>query len=255
MSQPPDTEGVPPAAGEAAGADEPRGSVRSRLVRAALHQQDSYALLLTVLLAEYLVLMVVPQDRWSRLVSAPLVALSLLLGLRTSGVRPRTLRAAQVAAGVTVLLVVVQAALGTRTLVVETYLLLGALLLGTPPAVLRRVLRHQRVTIQTIAGAVCVYVLLGLVFAYVYLAIGAASPEAFVDQSSPGGPRGGATFLYFSFVTLTTVGFGDVYPVGRLARALVVLEALLGQIFLVTTVARLVALFSAGGPRPPRERR
>jgi hypothetical protein len=255
MSQPPDTEGVPPGAGEGAGAGEPRGSVWSRLVRAALHEQDSYALLLAVLLAEYFVLMVVPQDRWSRLVSAPLIALSLLLGLRTSGVRPRTLRAAQVAAGLTVLLVVVQAALDARSLVTTTYLLLGALLLSTPPAVLRRVLRHQRVTIETIAGAVCVYVLLGLVFAYVYLAIGSVSPEAFVDVSSPGGPQGGATFLYFSFVTLTTVGFGDIYPLGRLARALVVLEALLGQIFLVTTVARLVALFSAQGPGPPRARR
>jgi hypothetical protein len=249
MSQPPDTEGVPPAT------DEPRGSAWSRLVRAALHEQDSYALLLLVLLAEYFVLMIVPQDRWSRLVSAPLIALSLLLGLRTSGVRPRTLRVAQVVAGLTVLLVVVQATLDARSLVTTTYLLLGALLLGTPPAVLRRVLRHQRVTIQTIAGAVCVYVLLGLVFAYVYLAIGTANPEAFFDQSSPGGPEGGATFLYFSFVTLTTVGFGDIYPLGRLARALVVLEALLGQIFLVTTVARLVALFSAGGPRRPGVRR
>jgi hypothetical protein len=98
-------------------------------------------------------------------------------------------------------------------------------------------------------------VLLGLVFAFIYLAIGSASPEAFANQSDPSGAKGGATFLYFSFMTLTTVGFGDVYPVGRLARALVVLEALLGQMFLVTTVARLVALFSAHGPEPPRAHR
>jgi voltage-gated potassium channel Kch len=255
MSQPPETEGVPPAAGEGAGADEPRGSVWSRLVRAALHEQDSYPLLLAVLLLEYLTLMVIPQDSWSRVVSAPLVAVTMLLGLRTSGVRRRTQRAALVAAVACLVLVVAQVATGASWLVPESYLVLGALLVSTPPAVLRRVLRHQRVTVQTLSGAVCVYVLLGLVFAYVYLAIGALNPGAFADQSRAGGPKGGATFLYFSFVTLTTVGFGDIYPLGRLARALVVLEALLGQIFLVTTVARLVALYSAQGSRPPRARR
>jgi Ion channel len=255
MSQPPDTEGVPPAAGDGDGADEARGSAWARLVRAALHEQDSYPLLLTVLLLEYLTLTVIPQDNWSRVVSAPLVAVTMLLGLRTSGVRRHTLRAAGVAAVASLVLVVAQVATGASWLIPASYLVLGALLVSTPPAVLRRVLRHQRVTFQTLSGALCVYVLLGLVFAYVYLAIGAVNPDAFADQSGPGGPRGAAAFLYFSFVTLTTVGFGDIYPLSRLARALVVLEALLGQIFLVTTVARLVALYSTLGPRPPRVRR
>lgn len=146
-----------------------------RLLRAALREQDSYLLLLTVLLAEYFALMVIPEDRWSRLASGPLVATTMLI-----------------------------------------------------------------------------YVLLGLVFAFVYLAIGSFKPDAFADQTNLDGVRGSADYLYFSFISLTTVGFGDVVPVGRLARAVVVLEALLGQIFLVTTVARLVALYSAHGPQPPR---
>lgn len=225
----------------------------SRLPRAALRDQDSYVLLLVLLLVEYLALMVIPQARWSRLASAPLVAATLLLGLRTSGVRPRTLRAACVAAAAVVLLVAVQSLTGGGVVLAgAAYLLLGALLLATPPAVLRRILHHQTVTLQTIAGAVCVYVLIGLVFAFLYLAIGAFQPKAFTAQGSPDGPRGGADYLYFSFITLTTVGFGDIVPAGRVARALVVLEALLGQIFLVTTVARLVALFGARGPQPPR---
>jgi hypothetical protein len=249
MAQPPETGGAP-----AATAGHP-GSPWSRLVRAALHEQDSYLLLLVVLLGEYFALMVIPAERWSRLVSAPLVGLTLLLGLRTSGVRRRTMRIAELAVGLGLLLVVIQAVVDSQDLIVATYVTLGALLLCTPPAVLRRVLQHKTITVETIAGAVSVYVLLGLVFAYFYLAIGATNAHAFADQSSPAGAKGGATFLYFSFVTLTTVGFGDVYPVGRLARALVVLEALLGQIFLVTTVARLVALYSAQGMRPPRPRR
>lgn len=242
MSQPPDQAQVAA----------PRRGGGSRLLRAALHEQDSYLLLLAVLLVEYFVLMVIPQDRWSRLASAPLVAATLLLGLRTSGVRRRTLRAAQVAAAVSVLLVAAQSVLGGQRLAGGIYLLLGALLLTTPPAVLRRVLRHQTVTLETIAGAVCVYVLLGLVFAFFYLAIGSFKPDAFTDQASATGPSGSADYLYFSFISLTTVGFGDIVPVGKVSRALVVLEALMGQIFLVTTVARLVALFSAHGPQPPR---
>jgi voltage-gated potassium channel Kch len=227
----------------------------ARLLRAALHDQDSYVLLLAALLAEYFALMVIPQDRWSRLVSAPLVTATMLLGLRTSGVRRRTLRAAAVAAVALALLVVVQALADAAFLAGGAYLVLGALLVATPPAVLRRVLRHRTVTLQTIAGAVCVYVLLGLVFAFLYLAIGAFKPDAFAEQGSAGGAKGGADYLYFSFITLTTVGFGDIVPIGRVARALASFEALLGQIFLVTTVARLVALFSAQGPQPPRLRR
>ena len=227
----------------------------SRLLRAALHDQDSYLLLLVLLLVEYFALMVIPQDRWSRLASALLVAATMLLGLRTSGVRGRTLRAARLGAVVVALLVAVESLVGGAVLAGEAYLVLGALLLMTPGAVLRRVLHHRTVTIETIAGAVCVYVLLGLVFAFLYLSIAAFKPDAFTDQTSPSGPRGSADFLYFSFISLTTVGFGDIVPVGKVARALVVLEALLGQIFLVTTVARLVALFSAQGPQPPRPRR
>ena len=233
----------------------PRGGAWSRLLWAAFREQDSYLLLLTLLLAEYFALMVIPEDRWSRLASGPLVATTMLIGLRTSGVRPRTLRIAQVVAAVVVVLVAAQALTGTELLVGETYLLLGGLLMATPPAVLRRVLAHQTITIETLAGAVCVYVLLGLVFAFVYLAIGSFKPDAFADQANLDGVRGSADYLYFSFISLTTVGFGDVVPVGRLARAVVVLEALLGQIFLVTTVARLVALYSAHGPQPPRPHR
>jgi hypothetical protein len=227
----------------------------SRLLRAALHDQDRYVLLLVLLLVEYFALMVIPQDRWSRIVSAPLVAGTLLLGLRTSGVGLRTLRVASIAAGAGAVAVIVPSLASSPVLVGEAYLVLGVLLVMTPPAVLRRVLHHQKVTIETIAGAVCVYVLLGLVFAFLYLAIGSFAPDAFSQRATQGGPRRSATYLYFSFISLTTVGFGDIVPVGSVARALVVLEALLGQIFLVTTVARLVALFSAQGPQPPRLKR
>lgn len=95
--------------------------------------------------------------------------------------------------------------------------MLGVLLVMTPPAVLRRVLHHETVTLQTIAGAVCVYVLLGLVFAFLYVAIGPFTPDAFSQRATGSGARGSATYLYFSFISLTTVGFGDIVPVGKVA--------------------------------------
>ena len=81
--------------------------------------------------------------------------------------------------------------------------------------------------------------LLGLLFAFAYLAVNDLSGPFF---SQPG-PHTQSEYLYFSFVTLTTLGFGDLSPHVGLPQALTVLEALSGQIFLVTMVARLVTLW------------
>ena len=89
-------------------------------------------------------------------------------------------------------------------------------------------------------GALCAYVLLGLLFAFVYLAVDELREAPFFAQE---GPHAQSEFLYFSFVALTTLGFGDLSPAVGLPQALTVLEALTGQIFLVTLVARLVTLW------------
>ena len=93
-------------------------------------------------------------------------------------------------------------------------------------------------------GALCSYVLLGLLFAFVYLAVSEFRDAPFFAQP---GPHGQSEYLYFSFVALTTLGFGDLSPDVGLPQALTVLEALLGQIFLVTLVARLVTLWTRSG--------
>jgi hypothetical protein len=100
-------------------------------------------------------------------------------------------------------------------------------------------LHHRTVTSETILGALCAYVLTGLVFAFVYIAISRFGADFF---SQPG-PHQASEYLYFSFVVLTTLGFGDLSPSVGLPQALVAVEALLGQIFLVTMVARLVTLW------------
>lgn len=114
--------------------------------------------------------------------------------------------------------------------------------------ILVRVLQRREVTLDTIAGAACVYMLLGLLWATAYLLLEHVRPGSFnipaawraVDEAhlSP-------ALVYFSFATLTTVGFGDVTPAGPAAGGLVVVEAVVGQLFIAITIARLVGLHLA----------
>ncbi len=107
--------------------------------------------------------------------------------------------------------------------------------------ILNRILRHPSVSLETIAGAIDVYVILFLIFSSLYRAIASASGGPFfvlVHHASVN------QYLYFSFATQTTVGYGDLTVATNLGRSLVVMEALLGQIFLVTLVARL-SVFAA----------
>ena len=89
----------------------------------------------------------------------------------------------------------------------------------------------------TVLGAVCVYVLLGLSFAFAFEAVGDLGSRPFF-ASQEAGTR--SDYVYFSFVTLATVGYGDLTPQGGLGRALAVTEALPGQVYLITAVAALV---------------
>jgi len=129
----------------------------------------------------------------------------------------------------------------SESIVALTYLLPVVLLVtATLPITLNRVLRHRRITHETVLGALCTYVLVGLLFAFLYLAVNELRGEPFFVQP---GPHSQSEYLYFSFVSLTTLRFGDLSPAVGLPQALTVLEALLGQIFLVTLVARLVTLW------------
>ncbi len=111
------------------------------------------------------------------------------------------------------------------------------LLLGI---VLGQTLRSGPITFHRIQGAVAAYVLLGVIWAYAYALLALLRPGAFSGPVSPAdGPR---AWLYFSFVTLTTVGYGDVLPVHPTARSLAVLEAVTGPLYLAILISRLVSL-------------
>jgi hypothetical protein len=106
--------------------------------------------------------------------------------------------------------------------------------------VLAQVFRAGAVNRHRILGAIAVYLLLGLAWAEAYSAVALVVPGAFNPVGSQlADPQ---RWLYYSFVTLTTVGYGDITPVGPLARSLAILEALTGQLYPAILLARLVAL-------------
>lgn len=133
-----------------------------------------------------------------------------------------------------------------RGLVVADYVLQFAFLAFVASAILDDVLRASRVTPEQIAGAICVYLLLGFTWASIYSAVDRLNPDAFAQPAEaaddPARRESSGEFIYFSFVTLTTLGYGDITPVSPAARTFAWLEAVVGQLFLAVLIARLVAL-------------
>jgi hypothetical protein len=104
-----------------------------------------------------------------------------------------------------------------------------------------RVLREGAITVHRIFGAVAVYLLIGVIWAQAYALIAHLDPTAFAHPI-PHEPQDLAPLLYYSFATLTTVGYGDVLAVHPIARSLAMLEAVIGQLYSAILVARLVGL-------------
>ena len=123
------------------------------------------------------------------------------------------------------------------------------LLLAAVIMVVRRVLAKPEVTIQSIYGALSAYLIIGLMFASIYAGMWHLGTSDFFASNQPANTQ---TFQYFSFTTLTTLGYGDFTAAESGARSIAVLEALTGQIFLATLVARLVAAYrTPDRPGPP----
>jgi Ion channel len=214
-----------------------RGSTREYLV----HLLDSYASLLVLLAANFLALSLVDDPRWGAIISVILGALALVVAIHDPDAGSHVTRNQLVFIGVCVVLAPLVLVVDWAPIVGWVYLVPVVLLVSaTLPVTLVRVLHHRRVTHETVLGAICAYVLLGLCFAFAYLAENELTDTPFFAQP---GEHSQSEYLYFSFVTLTTLGFGDLSPSVGVAQALVVIEALLGQIFLVTMVARLVTLW------------
>ncbi len=194
-----------------------------------------------LLLANFFLLELVDDPRWGALGSTLLAAVALVVAISDPDAGTEITRRHAISIAACVVLAPLVLFVNSASLIGFTYLLPVVLLVtATLPVTISRTLKHRRITHETVLGALCAYVLVGLLFAFIYLAVDELRDAPFFAQP---GPHEQSEFLYFSFVALTTLGFGDLSPAVGLPQALTVLEALTGQIFLVTMVARLVTLW------------
>jgi hypothetical protein len=196
---------------------------------------DSYGTLLVMIIAAYIVMAATEDSKWARTAVGAAFGATLLLALHTSHVRGRVIRIVGIIVVVTVLWSFVLALLDKEPFLGAGHVTV-ALAIVTPGVILNRIFRHPVINIETILGAIDAYLLLGIAFAAVYRMLDSVDSHFFQQ-----GAASGVKYLYFSFVVITTLGFGDLTPRTDIGRVLVSLEALLGQIFLVTIVAVLVA--------------
>jgi hypothetical protein len=161
------------------------------------------------------------------------------------------MRVVGAAAGLTFLAAVVVALQGKTVADGAVVLLVSALVLTAPIAIAWRNLQHHSVTGETIMGALCIYVLIGMIFATLDYGIQLVSGTYFAQPGS----HGPSDFVYFSYITMATVGYGDLTPAPGLPRTTSALEALVGQIFLVVLVARLVSMYTPSAARRGEIRR
>jgi hypothetical protein len=115
---------------------------------------------------------------------------------------------------------------------------------------LRFVLGATRVDTEVLCASIAAYLMLGLLWALAYSLVAELTPNSFSFNAATTSHHGMAGFnsFYFSFVTLSTVGYGDITPVSRVARMLAAVEAMTGLLYVAVLVARLVSLYSAPGP-------
>lgn len=198
-----------------------------------------FGIVLVLLACTFLVMASGVSGGWARILSVGLQGATLLAVLRASQVSRRIRRVTAIAVVCALVPAFGSLLLSSGSAAKGVPVVLSILLVGAAPYVIARSLwRRQLVDVHTILGAICIYVLLGMLYSFVYQAIGTlGTSNFFVQTHSPDT----ADYLYFSFVTLTTVGYGDFTAATHVGRALAVLEALFGQIYLVTVVSVLVS--------------
>lgn len=212
-----------------------------------------YGLVLVLVVASTVFQLATSATDAARFTVIVLQAATLVAAVRTSRAERAGVRVATLAAALTVVAAIVLW-IARGDLPEAPAAVVNGLLVAVAPAVLAagllRDLRSTgRVVLPTLAGVLAIYLLAGMFFSFAYGVIDAVDPDALFTGREHSTR---AEQLYFSFVTLSTVGYGDFAPATALPRALAVAEMLIGQIYLVTVVALIVANLGRGQDRTTR---
>jgi hypothetical protein len=180
---------------------------------------------------------------WSAVILTLATSATSVVALTSSHAHAAMVRAAASLSALTILLAAVAAATDDRTWLNFASAIQIGLLTIAMAAVLRRVVTSAEVGFRTILGAISVYTVLGILFTFLYGMVDRIQSGPFFEGIAQ--PQG-SDFLFFSYTTLTTTGYGNLVPGGQPGRMIAGLEMMLGQIFLVTLVAGLVSLWRPG---------
>ena len=209
-----------------------------RFPRSRLPAAHSYGLVLFLVVAWVLFSVAAPDERWARAVRLLVAAAAVPLAFWTSQARRREVQA--------VVVVVTAGVIAALTSLFsdesEPFFAVGGVvgvlfIAAVPFTIARGISRQSELTLQSIFGAASIYLLIGMLFAFLYETVSLLAVDRFFEQRASADPQ---DFLYFSFATLTTAGYGDLTAATDVGRTLAIFEALLGQLYLVTVVALIV---------------
>lgn len=204
----------------------------------------SYWAVLGAIFVGFFLAALLPDAAWASSVIALVYSATLLVVIWTAGwaMTERTLPFALAtgAAGAALINIFWQG----KVLTVVLGLAAGVLTIAIAVAIAAGAIAQNEVNSRSVAGAICVYLLFGMLFMWIYSILAALGKAPFFAQGTDGTRP---VRLYFSFTTLATLGYGDYTPAQNLGRSLAVLEALIGQLYLVTVVAVVVTRLGRPG--------
>jgi len=203
----------------------------------AFYSPNSYGLVLLLILATYVLSVTLDGGRGVSVVVAVQIG-TIWVVIRASEARRRLRVFVSLLAVLSAIVAIVNLFVPDQVGGNGFMAVVSALLyLGAPFSIVRHLVLRRTVDRETVLGAIAAYLMMGMFFAFAYRSLGAIQVGPFF------GPSGDGTFpqdLFFSFTTLTTTGYGNLIPSGNPGQSLAVLEMLIGQLFLVTAVAKAV---------------
>lgn len=214
--------------------------------------RDAFGLVLVLVLLTYVLASLLNNRGWSAVVLTLATSVTSIVALASSHVKPRAVRASIWLSVLTILFAVTAALSDEETLLNVASGIQICLLAVAMTAVLGRVVASTEVGSRTILGAISVYAVLGILFTFAYGMVDRIQSGPFFEGHAH--PEG-SDFIFFSYTTLTTTGYGNLVPGGQPGRMISGLEMMIGQIFLVTLVAGLVSLWRPGAALRRRRQR
>jgi hypothetical protein len=220
-----------------------RARRRERWLRRAERVSDAFGLVFLLVLTTYVLASLLENRGWTAVLLTAATSATSVVALTSSHARARLVRVALLLSALTIVLAAIGAATGQHTWLNLASVIQVSLLTVAMAAVLHRVVMAPEVGSRTILGALSVYAVLGILFTFLYGVIDRVQGGPFFEGVAH--PQG-SDFLFFSYTTLTTTGYGNLVPGGQPGRLVSGLEMMAGQIFLVTLVAGLVSLWRPG---------